>query len=156
MTNEEIISKKFDESVVGIDEALLKNENAYYNYVVNMPQHLQVVYTVTVFHNQVYNGGLHQYFFNRYGMFGYVVIDHLKLIKCYSRASILEKAIKEINKEDWSETEFRKRVFSRTIKRITDFDEDLFDFLNTLDNEYYELEDEEDLEVYLGEYLKSF
>ncbi|MBN8865153.1 MAG: DUF4375 domain-containing protein [Sphingobacteriales bacterium] len=155
MTNDEIIKEKFDESVIGIDEKILKNENAYYNHVVNMPQHLQLVYTVIVFHNQVYNGGLHQYFFNKYGMFGYRVIEYLKLIKCYKRVNILEKAIKEINKEGWSEAEFRKRVFSRTIKKVTDFDEDLFDFLDELDDEYYELEDEEDLEIYLGEYLKS-
>lgn len=155
MTNEEIIREKFDESVIGIDEALLKNENAYYDYVVNMPQHLQVVYTVIVFHNQVYNGGLHQYFFNKYGMFGYIVVEYSKLIKCYKRANILERAIKEINQEGWSETEFRKRVFGRTIKRITDFDDGLFNFLDALDDEYYELEDEEDLEVYLGKYLKG-
>jgi len=155
MTNEEIIGEKFDESVIGIDEALLKNENAYYDYVVNMPQHLQVVYTVIVFHNQVYNGGLHQYFFNKYGMFGYIVVEYLKLIKCYKRADILERAIKEINQEGWSEAEFRKRVFGRTIKRITDFDDGLFNFLDALDDEYYELEDEEDLEVYLGKYLKG-
>jgi len=33
---------------------------------------------------------LHQYFFNAYGQFGYLTVEHLKLIEAFKASNILE------------------------------------------------------------------
>lgn len=62
-------------------------------------------------------------------------------------ANVLERAVKEINREEWSEAGFKKRIFNRSFKKVIDFDNGVPDFLNALDTEYYALGEEEDLEV---------
>ncbi len=125
----------------------------WYSYVINLPIKLQIVYTTIIFHQQVLNGGLHQYFFNSYGQFAYLTVDHLKLIKAYKTAEILEKALSEVNFKQYSIDEFREKVFNRELDRIVNFDEALSEFLDKLDNEYDSLD--EDLEQLLVDYLEN-
>jgi len=149
-----IVEKYYYESVKGIDESILDNKNTWYNYVLNLRINQQVVYTVVLFHSQVENGGFHQYFFNSYGQFAYLTLNNLKLIGAKSRHDLLERALKEVNYENWNEVTFRELVYSRKLERISSFDQELFDILNELDNEYYALENEEILEL-LTNYLES-
>lgn len=154
MKNEEIIEKYYKEAVSGLNEIVLNDKDLWYNYVINLPINLQTVYTTVVFHQQIFNGGLHQYFFNSYGQFAYLTVEHLKLIKAFKTSDILEKAIRKVNTEGFKVNEFREKVFNREFNRISDFDEELCNFLELLDDEYDNLN--EDFEQLLMDYLQMF
>jgi Domain of unknown function (DUF4375) len=153
MKNDEITDRFYKESVKGLNEFILKDKNLWYTYVSHLPLQLQVIYTIIVFHQQVFNGGLHQYFFNSYGQFAYLTVANLKLIKAYKTAGILEKAINQVNIDHYSIDEFREMIFKRKLDRIANFDEDLSEKLNILDNEYDSMD--EDLEQLLVDYLQT-
>jgi hypothetical protein len=57
-----------------------------------------------------------------------------------------------VNIEELSKNEFRAKIFSRELDRIADFDKELCDFLELLDNEYDDLD--ENLEQLLVDYLE--
>jgi hypothetical protein len=151
---ENIIEKYYYETVKGINEAILKDKNAWYQKILNLPIAQQVVYTIVLFHSQVENGGFHQYFFNSYGQFVFLTLNNLKLVGANSRYNLLERALKEVNNENLDEGTFRELVFTRKLERIVSFDQKLFDYLNELDNEYYDLEKEE-IEELLTSFLES-
>lgn len=153
MENQEITSEYYKKAVVGIDESLLQDMNQWYDYVINLPEKLQVAYTVILFHQQVYNGGFHQYFFNSYGQFGYLTLENLRLIKANKAADLLSKALDQVNDKGYSNYEFRDNIFNRRLETIANFDERLSDSLSRLDDEYYSLD--EDLEQLLVKYFKK-
>lgn len=153
MTNQEITNIHYQQATQGLSEPILRDGGLWYDHVSRLPMHLQVVYTIVVFHNQVFNGGFHQYFLNGYGQFAYLTIDHLRRIGAHQAAELLERAVEEVNRDQLPLDEFRKRFFSRRIDRIANFDDTLADFLDTLDNQYYALE--EDLEQLVVAYLKE-
>lgn len=134
MRNEETIDKCYKEAVKGLNEITLQDKDLWYSYVINLPLHLQVAYTIIVFHQQVFNGGLHQFFFNAYGQFAYVTIEHLKLIKAFKTSNFLERGVRQINMDKFNIDEFREKIFNRTLDRIADFDEKLSETLELLDD----------------------
>jgi hypothetical protein len=140
---ENIIEKFYYESVKDINETLLRDRNAWYKHILNLPVAQQVVYTIVLFHSQIENGGFHQYFFNTYGQFSFLTLNNLKLIGANNRYDLLAKALEEVNNKNLNEEDFREFVFNRKIERITTFEQQLFDYLNVLDNEYYNIENEE-------------
>lgn len=151
---ENIVESYYNESVKGINETLLKDNNAWYEYILNLPIAQQVVYTIVLFHSQVENGGFHQYFFNAYGQFAFLTLNNLKLIGAKNRFNLLSKALKEINDINLNEEKFRESVCTRKLDRIVNFEQRLFDYLNELDNEYYDLYNE-DIEKLLRRYLMN-
>jgi len=153
MRNEEITDKYYKEAVTRLNEIILNDKDLWYSYVINLPLHLQIVYTIVVFHHQVFNGGLHQYFFNSYGQFAYLTVEHLKLIKAFKTSNILERAIQEVNIEELNVNEFRANVFNRELDKVANFDEELCASLELLDIEYDDLN--ENLEQLLVDYLES-
>ncbi|WP_285008670.1 DMP19 family protein [Pedobacter faecalis] len=153
MKYKDAINSCYTEAVQGLNESILGDKDAWFRHITNLPTHLQVVYTVVVFHKQVINGGLHQFFFNSNGQFAYITVNHLKLIGAFKSAQILEDALGLVNTGQLSTEEFREKVFYRALAGIVDFDEDLFDALEKLDDAYDELD--EDLEHLLTSYLDS-
>lgn len=150
---EELIEKIYYEAVADIDQTMLENSDEWYNYVVTLPIKQRVTYTIIVFHGQIENGGFHQYFFNAYGQFGYLTVDSLKLIGSNQRADMLQTALDTVNSDNVSEHEFRYLIFERKLKKIVDFDDNLFDFLDDLSDKYYHLE-EENIDELLMKYLQ--
>lgn len=153
MNKAEVINSYYKEAVKGLNETILIEGELWYSHILYLPKHLQIVYTVEIFFQQVNSGGLHQYFFNRYGQFAYLTIDNFKLIKAFELAQILERALDKVNEEQYSIDEFRKRAYSRKLDRIVNFDRELADFLDELDDEIDSLD--EDLETLYLDYLKS-
>ncbi|SEN12472.1 protein of unknown function [Chryseobacterium taichungense] len=155
---ENIIDKTYSEAVKGLNEEILNNCDAWYEYVLSLPKTQQVVYTVALLNWQVENGGFHQYFFNSYGQFAYLTIKNLKLIGTPQRAELLDVATHLVNEEYLIEDTFRHLIFNRELSKIVDFDEILFNKLNDLDDKYYNMEDEnilDFLEDYLNKQSKS-
>ena len=147
-----IIDEYYKVTVKGLTETVLEDKDLLYRYVLNLPDKLQITYTIAILHQQVFNGGFHQYFFNGYGQFAYITLGNLETIKAFKTANILNRALLNVNKEKYDIDEFRDKIFNRTLKAISDFDENLGDTLNDLDNEYYLLN--EDLGQLLVDYLK--
>jgi len=142
LVNENIIDEIYSKAVKGLHEELLKNCNDWYNYALNLPINQQVVYTIAVLNWQVENGGFHQYFFNSYGQFAYLTIKNLKLIGADKRAELLDIATQLVNEEYLIEDTFRHLIFNREMQKIVDFDEILFNKLNELDDQYYDMGEE--------------
>lgn len=153
MNLEELIETKYKESVQGIDEQILLNHKEWYDYIECLPKHLRVIYTVSILDQQVFNGGFHQYFFNGYGLFGYLTLDSLGEINATTTKILLGKVLSEINYENYNVKEFRRKVFDKELSKISNFDDLLSDFLDDCDTEYYYTK--EDLQKQLGMYLES-
>ncbi len=151
---ENIIEKEYHESVKGLTQEVLNSSSDWYNHVVHLPKIQQVVYTIILFHTQVENGGFHQYFFNSYGQFVFLTLKNLKLIGSSKRAVLLDEALKHVNDENLDENAFREAIFNRKLSGIVDFDNELFAYLNSLDDSYYEMVDEDIYEL-LEKYLKE-
>ncbi|AYB31257.1 DMP19 family protein [Chryseolinea soli] len=151
------IGKKYAEAVKGIKAEWLKTtDSRWYDYVVGLPSDLQVTYLVVVVHNQVFNGGFHQYFFNGYGQFAKETIRSLIKINAPRRAELLVKALKLVNKEGWPDNVFRERLLKKDLRQLF-VDDDLFEPLNQLDIQYYDYDDkeEEDIVQRLSNYLQN-
>ena len=107
------------------------------------------VYLIGVLNQQVLNGGFIQYFDNSYGMFGYETLRVLRTIGATSSANLLEQALKLVNHEQLSESEFSKYIAENLV------DDNVGDELDQLDDQYYELENSEDLEELLVNWIKT-
>jgi len=151
MRNEDIIYEFYKESIEGLNGLILNDKDLWYSYVVNLPLNLQVVYTIIIFHQQVFNGGFHQYFYNSYGQFAYLTIENLNLINAYKSSNLLSKALVLVNYEELNESDFRAKIFNREIQRLINFDDELCETLDILNNEYDEVD--EDLEHLMVKYL---
>jgi Domain of unknown function (DUF4375) len=154
MKNSELIEKTYLEAVKGIKEDWLLNSNTnWYDYVVNLPIHLKVTYLVVVLHNQVFNGGFHQYLVNGYGQFVKETIISLLDIGALKKSKLLEVAFKIVNANNVSIEVFRKQLLDKKIESLF-VTEELYTPLDELDTEYYNIVDEE-IEVLLVNYLES-
>jgi hypothetical protein len=155
MDNIDIIEKKYSEAVQGIKEEWFENaNNKWYNYVIGLPIQLQNTYLVVILHNQVFNGGFHQYFVNGYGQFIKETINALIQIGAIQKAELLVKAFEFVNIGNNSYEVFRNKLLKKEIKALFVGDDDLSDELNKLDNDYYSSETE-DINQLLGGYLKK-
>lgn len=149
-----MIETKYAESVQGIkEEWFVDNSNNWYNYIMQLPTELKITYLVVVLHNQVFNGGFHQYFINGYGQFSKATINALLEIKAINKAELLEKALKLVSADIDNDAIFRKKLLNKEINNL--FQNDiLFEPLDKLDSKYYKNEDE-NIEQLLGNYLQK-
>lgn len=153
------IETKYDKAVAGIkSEWFTDSSTNWYDYICNLEDGSRVVYLITILQHQVYNGGLHQYFFNGYGQFVIETIEALNQISAPKKASLLNSAFDCImDVEYMTLPEFRHRVVFGKMERTTLSSKKLARLLDDLDDVYYSLENEENefklLESYLGRVL---
>jgi hypothetical protein len=153
MIYEDLIDQFYAKAVFGLNEEKLSNMDVWYSHISNLPDHLKAVYTISTLHQQVTNGGFHQYFFNSYGIFAYMALEYLEKIKAVSTKKLLEKVLSKVNSARLGVFEFNEQIFMRQHAGINSFDDKLGDFLDKCDDEFYNFN--EDLTMLLGEYLKS-
>jgi hypothetical protein len=151
-----IVQKAYSEAVKGIkDEWLIDEEAEWYNYIVSLPVPLQTTYMVVVLYNQVFNGGFHQYFVNRYGQFAAETIEALIRIKANKKAGLLKQALEFVNSDRDTDEVFRKRLLDNELPSLDISDDDeAFDFLEELGDKYDDMEQEEELLELLAAYLE--
>jgi hypothetical protein len=136
MENLEIINKKYKEAVKGMTQDFFTGLNAkWYDYIVNLPLDLRLVYLIVILQDQVFNGGLDQYFVNGYGQFAPETIECLRYIKANNKADILQKAFSLINSNNYSPDIFRSLLISNKIEKLFN-DDDLQKKLSKLDAEF--------------------
>lgn len=132
----------YRQAIEPLDEKVLSDKDKWYAHVVNLPKHLQVVYTVGLYNWSVLNDGHREYFYNRYGMFAHLTIQNLKLLNAEEASIILSFALEQVNHGKLQAAEFRTAIFNQSIKGIADDDEELESMLEILDEKYRALGDE--------------
>ena len=115
----------------------------------------QAAYSISLLNWQVNNGGFHQYFFNSYGIFCYATIAHLKRIGGLDFAELLRRAINAVNPYEEPEEIFLRKLYNRQVELIIDFDDLTDEKLDKLDNDYYQLNDNNDLLKSLADFLSE-
>jgi hypothetical protein len=152
MNNSELIKNVYSISIKEIQEDWFTyNNTKWYDYVENLPIKINLTYLVINFHNQVFNGGFHQYFVNGYGQFAIETIEALLEIGASKKSKLLKKALYLVNYDNLSNEVFRKELLNKELYLLFVSDS-LFDPLEELDAKYYDIEDEE-IEDLLGTYL---
>lgn len=147
-----LVESAYEKAVLGIDQALLVAPYpVWYSHVMNLPLPERLTYVVVVFHNQVFNGGFHQYFFNSYGQFAFEAISCLQLIKAFPQAAILSRATEQLKLKEPNSEMLIAKIASRELSCIVDFEEETSEYLDKLDTEYYACD--ENLEQLLGSFL---
>ncbi|WP_284461225.1 DUF4375 domain-containing protein [Chryseobacterium sp.] len=154
MENQELIERTYLESTKGIKEEWFVSEIPHwYSYIINLPAYLQITYLTVVLENQVLNGGFHQYFANGYGQFAKEAVEALIEIGAFKKSNLLDKALQIVQDENMNDVEFRKELLNKTLKKLFVTD-DLYEPLESLDDVYYDIEDE-DISDLLGAYLNK-
>lgn len=137
----EIIDKFYMKAASGLKESWLSSSSSeWHDHIRSLPDNEQIAYTCVILHNQVLNGGFHQYFTNGYGQFAKETIHHLKQIHAFEEADILEEVLMLVKPEMMSFASFRKALLERDLQSLFQ-DDDLFDPLDALDKKYYALGD---------------
>ncbi|MDR2939502.1 MAG: DMP19 family protein [Clostridiales bacterium] len=96
---------------------------------------------------EVNNGGIDQFFFNSSGGYAHQTVESLKTVGAYANADILERAISKFpNGIVPQDVETRHEL-------LIAFEEDDIEFLNRLDDEFYEYP--EDLLALNIDYIKK-
>ncbi|GAB2522836.1 DMP19 family protein [Spirosoma aerophilum] len=147
-----LVESTYQKAIAGLDrDILIAPYPVWYNYVMKLPVPQRSVYVVIVFHNQVFNGGFHQYFLNSYGQFAYETIDWLRRIEAFPQAAVLNRAIERLSLEEPTDERLISKIANKNLSCIVDFEEETFEYLNKLDDEYYACN--ENLEQLLGSFL---
>ncbi|MCB2411165.1 DMP19 family protein [Hymenobacter lucidus] len=111
---------------------------SWYAHINHLPLPERLTYCVLEFDAQVNNGGLHQYFWNGYGQFGYETVAYLCLLGATTQAGILRQALTLLEAEEPVPDLLREKVDSRTLLALNDFVEPLTSGLDALSDAYYE------------------
>ena len=151
LSNTELIDKLYNSAGEQLQSSVADwaNYDLWRNSVSELDETQKSVYLIGVLNQQVLNGGFIQYFDNSYGMFGYETLRILRTIGATASANLLEQALNLVNHEQLSEPEFSKYISDNLV------DENVCDELDQLDDQYYELENSEDLEDLLANWIKT-
>jgi hypothetical protein len=153
MNDSDIINQVYAEAVKGLKAEWFEDASTkWYDYIVSLPINLKLTYLVIVLENQVYNGGLHQYFVNGYGQFVEETIEALVRIGATMKAELLAKAYDLVNDAHLPLPIFRERLLKGDIDALFVGDE-LFEPLDKLDTQYYS-DEAEDVVQLLANYLR--
>jgi len=151
----EIIDNVYTEAVKGLisDESILHDFDKWNTYYLDLPRKEQLTYSICLLDWQVKNGGFHQYFFNSYGIFCFYTVENLREIKCDAHADLLYQAISIIYDHKEQQQDFQRRLFHRKVEAISDFKEIIIEKFEPLEEEYYRIEESEEIHNKLGNYL---
>lgn len=153
MDNLDIIEQYFKEATKDFESAWFDNVNSnWYNHVMDLPENLKTTYLIAMLHEQVFNGGFHQYYTNGYGQFSVETIDALHKVGLHQKADILQRAFDKVNNTNETNSVFREKLLEAKIKSLFESDE-LSEPLSELNNEYDS--NTEDVIQLLADYLKK-
>ncbi|WP_375562757.1 DUF4375 domain-containing protein [Bernardetia sp. OM2101] len=146
----DIVEEYYFEATKNITEEILKDHNQWYDYVLKLEKKLQVTYTIVIFHEQVFNGGIDQYYVNSYGIFSSITIDNLRYIGSAKEADILEEVFLKLRK-NYSDKEFINKLFWSDLNEI--YEKEWEDFAEAKTEQYYELSEANHIYDNLEKYL---
>ena len=154
MTNEELIDHVYyDIAGKYLNEKIndWSQTKKWYDIVFELSEPVRYTYGIGVLNMQVMNGGFEQYFENDYGIFAEETLRGLKKIGAELTFELLESALAILKKYKGPKMDLFDFI---TQSKYWD-NEEIEKVLEQLDNEYYKLEDKEDLTELLGNYLRK-
>ena len=154
MTNEELIDYVYS-GIAGkfLNEKIedwSKTKN-WYNTVFELSEPVRFTYCIGVLNMQVMNGGFEQYYDNDYGIFAEETIKGLKKIGAELTCDLVKSSLDILKKHKNSKTDLFEYI---TESKYWD-NEEIEQVFDRLDDQYYNLEDKEDLTNLLGNYLRE-
>ena len=137
-----IIDRYYAAAMSGINVNWLNSlREEWYDYITSLPNKERTTYLIAVLDDQIYNGGLNQYFVNGYGQFAFETITALEQIGALASAELLRKAYDSVNASNYDGKEFRNRLVAGEIDKLYD-SEELDSYLDALDDTYVERVDD--------------
>ena len=137
----EKVATAYAQAVQDIDDKMLTDptHHPWYNHVTQLPEDQRTTYLAIIFHDQVMNGGFHQYFFNGYGLFVNQTIPILKKIGAAEAAQLLAMAYATVNWRKEPLAIFRDKIYHRSYRELTD-ESDMTQALYALSDQYFDKE----------------
>ncbi len=123
----------------------------WYDTVFELSEPVRYTYGIVVLNMQVMNGGFQQYYDNDYGIFAEETLIGLKKIGAELTFDLLKSSLEILKKHK----EPQNDLFDFIIERKYWEDEEIEKVFDQLDEEYYKLEEKEDLTELLGNYLRD-
>lgn len=111
----------------------------------------KTTYLLGILNQQVMNGGFIEYYGNAYGRFAYETLEALREIGADKTFKLLSRSLELVNIDKKTKTDFKNLIINGSYPR----DPTTEDKLGDLDDEYYALDEIEDLEKLLGAYLRK-
>lgn len=144
MNNENNLDEIYKEAVNGIKNEWFSSFEGYkiwYSFVINLPIKLKSVYLLNILESQVLNGGFHQYFSNKYGIFSFETLSILEIIGANQKHNLLSKALNFVNSKESDKIQFIEDILFGDMETLH-FDSEVFNELDKLDDLYYKSEDD--------------
>jgi hypothetical protein len=151
----DLLTATYHRAVAGLTEAILVAPYPqWYDHINHLPLPERLTYCVLLFDAQVGNGGLHQYFWNGYGQFGYETVAYLGVLGATTQAGILRQALTVLAEEESEPAMLREKVHTRSMESLNTFAEPLTSALDNLDDAYYACT--EDIEERIRTFLTTY
>jgi uncharacterized protein YdiU (UPF0061 family) len=149
----EKVQELYLRAVQGLNSSMLEYPESldWYWHIDNLPETLKTVYLATVVENQVMNGGFEQYYDNDYGIFAEETLKGLKKIGAELTHELLKTSLDILKKHNKTQSDLFEFI---TESKYWD-NKEIEQVLDRLDDQYYNLEDKEDLTELLGNYLRN-
>ena len=151
ISNRALIGRLYSSSEQHIDDTDFDFENwsQWYNTVQGLTGPEKMVYVLVKLNQSVTTGGFKEFFENSFGIFAPEVIHVLKEIKATTSAEIVARSLSVVNPTGLLDDAYKEFVFKVELTEMQQVE------LYTLDVEYDQLQDDENLEDLLGNYLQE-
>ena len=151
ISNRALISRLYSSAEQHIDDADFDFENwqEWYNVVQGLTRSEKMAYVLIKLNQSVTMGGLREFFEKSFGIFAPEVIHVLNEIKATASANIVSNSLAVVNPSGLLDDVYKEFVFNIELSEQQQV------HLYTLDVEYDQLQDDENLEELLGNYLQE-
>jgi hypothetical protein len=154
LTNEELIDYVYSD-IAGkyLNEKIgdWSQKKRWYDTVFDLSEPIRFTYCIGVLNMQVMNGGFEQYYDNDYGIFAEETLKGLKEIGAFLTFELLKSSLDVLKKHK----EPQKVLFDFIVENKYLDNKEVEQVFERLSDEYYNLEDKEDLTELLGNYLRT-
>jgi len=151
ISNRALISRLYSSSEQHLEDTNFDFENwsEWYQVVQGLTGPEKMVYVLVKLNQSVTNGGLEEFYEKSFGVFAPEIIHVLTEIKATASAEIVESSLSVVNPNGLLDDAYKEFIF--TVK-LSDRQQAA---LYSLDTQYDQLQDHENLEDLLGEYLQE-
>ena len=151
ISNRALISQLYSSADQQLDDANFTYDNwsQWYKVVQGLNTAEKMVYVIVKLNQTVTNGGFSEFYASSFGVFAPEIIHALSEIKAVSTASILSNSLPIVNPLGFLDDAYKEYIFNIQLSEKQRAE------LYNLDVQYDQLQDLENLEDLLGDYLQE-
>lgn len=151
ISNRALIGRLYSSAEQHLEDTEFDFENwsQWYKVVQGLTGPEKMVYVIVKLNQSVTSGGFEEYFTKSFGIFAPEVIHVLNEIKAITSAEIVSKSLNVVNPTGLLDDAYKEFVFKVEVSDRQQAD------LYSLDMQYDQLQDHENLEDLLGNYLQE-